>query len=840
MPEQASDGIRDRLTRRILACSKWLCLAAALFPVLAAAGWIFHIDLLAKVHPSLTPMRPNTSFGLILCVVAILLTGDTPGRRKRLASAAIAVVVSILGLLTVSEYIFGRDLGIDRLLIGGGPALSIQYSWRPSPQSSTNLALLGASVLIYNLRYLPIIPGQAGALMVAADSVVVVTGYIFNPHEFYRYPALGMHSATSFLLAALALLCSRPGEGMMSLASSNTLGGAMARKILLAGAVAPPLIAALTRLGLAANWYDMNVQVGLFLVVMVSLLLATTWREARLAEMDEIRATAERKHFEEELRLSEARSSGILSISADAIISIDENQRITLFNEGAEKIFGYSKQEVIGKPLDILIPERFRAIHRDHVAGFIAGMETSRRMGARKTLSGRHKIGGEFPIDAAISKLDVGGKRIMTAVLRDITDEKRIENEQRFLAEVGAILATTLNYSDTLENIAQLLVRDLADFCIMYGVDDEGTVRRLKATSRDPAKEFVCDLFMEVRIDRSRRHLVLPVLVNRRSMFVQYVSPEKITSLSQNEEELRVLRAADVRSIIAVPLLAHGKLLAVIALLSGFSSSLYGPADVRLAEEIAQRAALAIANARLFSEVQRAAKTREDVLAIVSHDLKNPVTTIALVGHLLRQAKTLEASKLGEFADKILRSVDRMQSLIADLLDLGKMQSGTFSVETQARTLSHLVIPVVESMRVMAEAKRQTLDVDLPSNLPEVAVDAHRISQVISNLLGNAIKFTLEGGSIRISARQKGREVVVSVFDTGPGIPREHLPKIFDWFWQATETRQSGSGLGLSIAKGIVEAHGGRIWVTSELGKGSSFCFTLRLAGLDALHTDAA
>jgi PAS domain S-box-containing protein len=840
MPQPASDGIRDRLTRRILAFSKWLCLVAAVFPLLATAGWIFNIEFLERVHPWLTAMRPNASVGLLLCIIAILLTRDAPGRWKRLASSAVAGLALIIGLLTLSEYIFGRDLGIDRLLIRDGSALAVHYYWRPSPQSSANLAILGVSVLVYNLRYLPITLGQAGALVVAADAVVATTGYIFNLRGFYRFPALGMETATSFLLAALALLCSRPREGMMSLVSSDTLGGAMARKILLAGALAPPLIAALTQLGLAANLYDMNVQVGLFLVVMVSLLLAMTWRAARLSEMDEIRVRAERQRFEEELRLSEAKSSGIVSISADAIVSIDENQRIILFNEGAEKIFGYSKQEVIGKPLDILIPEHFRAIHRDHVAGFIVGRETSRRMGAGRAVSGRRKTGEEFPADANISKLDVGGRRVMTVVLRDITEEKRIENEQRFLAEVGAILAATLDYEDTLENIAQLVVRDLADFCIMYGVDDEGKIRRLKATSRDPSNEWVCDVFMKVQLDRSRRHLVRPVLASRRSMFVQYVSPERIASLSQNEEELQVLRATDVRSIIAVPLLAHGKLVAVIALLSGSSSSLYGPADVRLAEEIAQRAALAIANAGLFSEAQRAAKTREDVLAIVSHDLKNPVTTIALVGHFLRQATTLEAGKLGEFADKILRSVDRMQSLITDLLDFGKMQSGTFSVEAQTGTLSRSVIPVVDGMRVMAEAKRQTIDVDLPSNLPDVVVDANRISQVISNLLGNAVKFTPEAGSIRISARQKNKEVVVSVFDTGPGIPREHLPKIFDWFWQARETGQSGSGLGLSIAKGIVEAHGGRIWVESELGKGSAFCFTLRTPDLDAVRTEAA
>ena len=646
-------------------------------------------------------MRPNTSVGLILSVIAILLTRGDPQPRKRLIASAIGVIVSLLGLLTLSEYAIGWDLGIDRLLIGAGPLPALQHSARPSPQTSANLAVLGASLLVYNVRRFPILLGQAGALIVGANAVVAVTGYIFNAREFYRFPALGIHVAASLSLVALALLCSRASEGMMSLVSSDTLSGAMARKILLAGSLAPPLIGALTRIGVDANWYDMNIQVGLFLVVLVGLVLATTWRAARLSERDELRVRAE---------------------------------------------------------------------------------------------------------------------------------EKRTENEQKFLAEVATILASTLDYEDTLENIARLVVRDLADFCIVDTVEDEGMVRRLKAMSRDPSKKWVCDSLMQVPLDRNRDHLASSVLENRRPTFIDCLSPDMIASLSENEKECRVLLAADIKSIIAVPLLAHGKLVGVIALLSSSSFRAYEPADIRLAEELAQRAAMAIINARLFAEAQRAAKTREEVLAIVSHDLKNPVSTISLIGHFLRQFERLESNKLIEFSDKIQRSVDKMQSLIADLLDFSRMQSGTLSVEKHASNLRELIVPVVDSMRVLAEAKQQTLRIDLPTNLREVSVDPHRISQVISNLFGNAIKFTPETGTIRISARQQDKRVLVSVVDTGPGIPQEHLSKIFDRFWQAKGATQAGSGLGLSIAKGIVDAHGGTIWAESELGKGSSFFFTLPMA----------
>src|SRR5262249_24340711 len=157
--------------------------------------------------------------------------------------------------------------------------------------------------------------------------------------------------------------------------------------------------------------------------------------------------------------------------SADGIISIDESQRITLFNEGAEAIFGYPKAEAIGASIDLLIPKRFRSAHHAHVREFLAGAQSTRRM--RSTaIFGRRKSGEEFPADAVISRFELGGKRIMTVAIRDISEQKRFESEQRFLGELGTVLASTLDYAETLGNIVRMAVRDLADFCIVDVVED--------------------------------------------------------------------------------------------------------------------------------------------------------------------------------------------------------------------------------------------------------------------------------------------------------------------------------------------------------------------------------
>src|SRR6185436_4826579 len=203
--------------------------------------------------------------------------------------------------------------------------------------------------------------------------------------------------------------------------------------------------------------------------------------------------------------------------------------------------------------------------------------------------------------------------------------------------------------------------------------------------------------------------------------------PEMIESFSRDESEVRVIRAAGLQSALAVPLLKDGRLIAAIVLISCNPDRIYGPADVSLAEELASRAALSIDNARLYFEAQRAIKTREDVLAIVSHDLKNPVTTIALVANLLRKSQPMEVGQITEFADKIQRAVDRMLVLISDLLDFSKIESGTFSVEPRDETAENVILQAIEGMKAMADAKHQTLECRIESDLPEVMVDARRV-----------------------------------------------------------------------------------------------------------------
>lgn len=542
-----------------------------------------------------------------------------------------------------------------------------------------------------------------------------------------------------------------------------------------------------------------------------------------IAQIEDI---TERKQFEERLRLAEAKSTGILSISADAIISIDESERITMFNEGAEKVFGYSSAEAIGAPLETLIPEQSRAAHHQHIATFARGDRTSRQMGeSDKVILGRRKSGELFPADAAISKLEVGGRRVLTVSLRDITEQKRIENEQRFLAEVGRVLGASLDYNQTLTRISELAIQGLADLCILEIVDHDEDIQGLKVTSRSPAQSALCELLMHAPLARGRSPLLSSVLASQRPALLQRTCEETILSLAEDEETQQALRAVGVFSLVAVPLVVYGRLLGVIAFVSTTASRLYGPADVRLAEELAQRAALSLENARLYRAAQLATEARDDVMGIVAHDLRNPLNSILLLASLLHSTEPERRSR--ERASGIERAAIRMNHLIQDLLDVTRIEAGRLSIEPVALSTQQLLADSIEAQKPLAASASLELRLDAAPELPEVWADRDRLLQVFENLIGNALKFTKAGGQITVGAAPREGEVLFWVSDTGSGIAPEDLAHLFDRFWQARKAERRGAGLGLSIVKGVVEAHRGRIWVESRPGQGSTFLFTI-------------
>jgi signal transduction histidine kinase len=263
---------------------------------------------------------------------------------------------------------------------------------------------------------------------------------------------------------------------------------------------------------------------------------------------------------------------------------------------------------------------------------------------------------------------------------------------------------------------------------------------------------------------------------------------------------------------------------------SSTPSHVYKQDDLRLAEALADRAATAIENARLYRAAIHATRLRDQVLGVVAHDLRNPLSSILLQVAALKRHGPAPERRSAKPREAIHRAATRMNRLIQDLLDVALMESGQLSVERARLSPRELIVEAVEMQRPLAASSSLELRVDVDPDVPDVWGDRDRLVQVFENLIGNAIKFTEAGGSITAGAASRDGEIVFSVADTGRGAA-ENLPLIFDRFWHATAAGRQGAGLGLAIAKGIVEAHGGRIWVESTQGQGTTFSFTIPKAG---------
>jgi signal transduction histidine kinase len=244
--------------------------------------------------------------------------------------------------------------------------------------------------------------------------------------------------------------------------------------------------------------------------------------------------------------------------------------------------------------------------------------------------------------------------------------------------------------------------------------------------------------------------------------------------------------------------------------------------EIELRMDIAERM-------RVEEALQRAVRLRDEVLGIVSHDLRNPVHTISLASGLLQEILPDDAGQdaVRKHLDIIRRSARQMEHLIRDLLDVASIGAGHLSVEPRPHPAGTLLRTAGDLLRPLAEAAGLEFQSDCPEDTPAVRADADRILQLFSNLVGNAVKFTPAGGRVWVGLEAGDGEVRFHVADTGPGIPPDQLPYVFEQFWQARRAGRHGAGLGLAISQGIAEAHGGRIWVESREGEGTTFFFTL-------------
>jgi len=431
-------------------------------------------------------------------------------------------------------------------------------------------------------------------------------------------------------------------------------------------------------------------------------------------------------------------------------------------------------------------------------------------------------------VNAVINQLAIAIDRQNLIGARQASAEAR-ENEQRLLADVSAAVGSSLEYRDTMATLARSTVPQFADICLIdAGEGGNGHPREVLFADEKNQRDLADRLRQHTTTSGSRT-MQAKVLLSRKPILFSRMTDLCANGVAEGDEA-EILTAAGVKSMLAVPLLSRDKTLGVITFATAESGRRYSTHDLAVAEEIARRAAIAIDNARLYEQARQATLARENLLAVVSHDLQSPLSVI-----LLNLATLLKTPVGGDRRSSRIqlatmqRSANRMCRLIEDLLATASIEAGRLSLRRQRVDATSLVSESLAALEPLAATKYLHLASELPVDLPAFQADDSRFLQILANLVGNAIKFTPAGGTITVRATASADELTFSIADTGSGISEAELPQLFRRYWQAPRSARLGTGLGLFIVKGIVEAHGGKVWAKSKVGDGTTFFFTMPL-----------
>ena len=383
-----------------------------------------------------------------------------------------------------------------------------------------------------------------------------------------------------------------------------------------------------------------------------------------------------------------------------------------------------------------------------------------------------------------------------------------------------------------LDALAHLVAERVRDFCVITLASPSDELMRLAAFHHaDPEALALVGPLLNTSPLRMDQGLYGRVIKSDQPLFLPLADADAVETVNIPPFDSYITRYG-MKSLIIAPLRLTGRVIGAIGLSRTRASEQYTEGDLELVLDLASRAALAIRNAQLFSRIQAEAKTREEVMAIVAHDLRNPLSVMSAAGVLLAgfAKNDAQGERLRNMAARITRASRRMDDLITNVLDATRIEGGRIEIKPAPTSAAGLIDQAHEALVLLAREKGIELTRHPISKDLRVLCDEGRILQVFSNLISNSIRFTSNGGTIELGVQREGEQARFAVKDSGVGIAPENLGRVFERYFKGSEPTRTGTGLGLYIARGIVEAHGGRIWVESTQGVGSTFSFTLPLA----------
>lgn len=545
-----------------------------------------------------------------------------------------------------------------------------------------------------------------------------------------------------------------------------------------------------------------------------------------------IRDVSERKKVEYELDQQKNRLKTLISQVPGVVWeslwdSESLRPKISFISHYVEEMLGYSVNEWMTNPnlwYQIVHPEDRKRVSKRSREILLSGKPGEDQF---RLIS---KTGKVFWIEARYTAIrNALGKIIgFSGINIDISERKRAEEWQNFLSESSQILTSSLDFQMTLRRITQLAVPQLADSIIVEIYRDKKTLESISVLHRNPVINRIAQSLC-------KRYLPKPgylscsdqVAKKRESILIPEIFDSFLQKVVQDQEHLDFLRQLNLKSLMCVPLIARDRVLGTLTLISSTKSFVLE--DLKLSEELAHRAALAIDNSKLYARAQKLVHIRDEFLSIASHELKTPITSLKLQLQITKREidpeknVTPTAERLMKVMDISDRQVNRLTHLVEDLLDVSRIQAGKLTFQFEKVKLSEIIIDVVHKL---CKPNCKLLKLDLDKSLIGFW-DRARIEQVLINLVSNAKKYA-PGTLLKIRTLRNNQSAVLIVEDFGPGIPSEMRERIFERFERASSSRNvTGLGLGLYISKQIIQAHQGSIHVKSEVGKGSQFIVEL-------------
>jgi PAS domain S-box-containing protein len=515
-------------------------------------------------------------------------------------------------------------------------------------------------------------------------------------------------------------------------------------------------------------------------------------------------------------------TEAVLATALEAFVSIDRHGTVVAWNPAAEATFGYSRDEALGRTIEeLIIPPGFREAHRQGLARLGAGGE-ARVLGQRLTLPACHRDGYEFPIDMALTAThdqEIGWR--FHAFIQDVTVPQRVRRYAAVESAVSRELAEASGSGDAIERVCRALGVTLGWPVVELWLADE--VRQVLVCGGRwyaPDRDYTA-----FTMDELEAGFGVPgrAWQDGRPLWVPSLSADSGFARSRLATEL------GLHAAVAVPIRSGGHILGVLAV---YGESAEDPEDSLLAllGGLAAHVGQYLERRRAEELTVELARTRDEFVALVSHELRGPLAIITSTVALLSEEETSPEDQQRYLAT-IDRSAQRLAAMVDDLLDLARLESAQPTIHPQPTDLSKIVRQAVDAVDATTTRRGLTVEVDLPDSIP-LHADGGRLRQVADNLLSNAVKYTPDGGRITIRAGFDDGHVVWTIADTGIGVPAAERSRLFRRFYRAStalERRIPGTGLGLVISRAIVERHQGTIGVLDHPGPGTTFQVRLPL-----------